>query len=144
MKTDDFEKRLQRQPLREIPAGWRREILARARQALPAPVPGHHASRVIPFLSSLNQQLSTLLWPHPRAWAGLAAAWVVILAANVACRDDATAAARRVVPPSPQIREMLREQEQLLVELCGSPAADRPKALPPRPQSLYRNESFNA
>ena len=33
MSTDDFEKRLERQPLRQIPGEWREEILSAARQA---------------------------------------------------------------------------------------------------------------
>jgi len=139
-----FEKRLQRQPLREVPAAWRKEILIAAREAGTS----RHASPVTGdgFLLTLRQQLSTLLWPDRRAWAGLAAAWVLILAANVASRGDSTpATASSVAPPTPQLREMLREQEQLLAELFDQPsAADRSKPRLPRPQSFYRNEFLNA
>jgi hypothetical protein len=70
---------------------------------------------------------------------------MVILAANVTIRDDSTAAALQVVPPSSQMREMLREQEQLLAELFEqAPAAVQSKAISPRPQSFYRNEFLNA
>ena len=33
MNTDDFEKRIERQPLRKIPGEWRREILQAATEA---------------------------------------------------------------------------------------------------------------
>ena len=74
MNTDDFERKLQRQPLRQIPAGWREEILAAATTG--------HTSRV-----TRHSFLSALLWPHPAAWAGLAAIWTLIIAVNFSIRD---------------------------------------------------------
>jgi len=75
MNSDDFEKRVQRPVLRQIPPEWRQEILQAARAAdRPAPDMPKPS-----LLSTLNSQLSTFLWPHPRMWAGLAATWVVIL-----------------------------------------------------------------
>ena len=71
MNTEDqFEQRLRRQPVKSIPSAWREEILSTARAASPRlstldPRPG--------VLSIIRHQLSTLLWPHPKAWAGLAA-----------------------------------------------------------------------
>src|ERR1035441_6307492 len=92
MNTEDFEKRLARQPLRQVPGEWREEILSAARQvSLP-----EHATRntqQLPasrsLLSTINYQLSTLLWPHPTAWAGLAAVWLVILVINLSVYLDA-------------------------------------------------------
>jgi hypothetical protein len=139
-----FEKRLQRQSLREVPAAWREKILIAAREAGTSP----HASPATrdSFLSTFRQQFSTLLWPNPRAWAGLAAAWVVILAVNVTSRGDSTpGSANSVAPTTPQLREMLREQEQMLAELFDQPVAvDRIKARLLRPQSFYRNECLNS
>jgi hypothetical protein len=145
-ENEPFEKRLQRQPLREAPFAWRAEILAHARACRDESRVANPASRVTSRFSILYQQLSTLLWPHPRAWAGLAAAWVLICALNLAYREDAPpASAHRVVPPSPQMRELLRAQEQLLAELVEEPAvAGRVKAAPPRPHSFHRNELANA
>lgn len=141
---EPFEKRLQRQPLREAPSAWRQEILSAARKAAPL----RHAPSVTGngLLATLNAQLSALLWPHPRAWAGLAAVWALICALNFAYRDEALpASARGVAPPSPQMREMLRAQEQLLAELAEDvPVAHRVKPAPPRPHSFYRNELCNA
>ena len=148
MKLDDFEQQLERQPLRHIPAQWREEILAAARQASPSvlrsPVT-HPAPRWRAVLSTLNPQLSTLLWPCPQAWAGLAAVWLGLLAFNLATRDASVAAARHTKPASPQALRAWQEQERLLVELIeliGPPeklVATRPKAVVPRPRSEGRS-----
>src|SRR5206468_11388760 len=94
MNTDDFEKRLQRQQPREIPPDWRTDILSAARGAArPAPRSTLHAPRS--FLSTLNHHLSALLWPSPRAWAGLAAVWLGLLVVNFGTASKRPAVAER-------------------------------------------------
>ncbi len=131
MKPDDFESRLQRQPLRQIPPDWRAEVLAAAQSASrPAP----RAS----FLVTFNQQLSTLFWPHPKAWAGLAAVWIFIFAVNFSMRDPTPRLAARFTPPSPEVIVELKKQQRMYAELVGAnePAdADRRKSFSPRPRS---------
>jgi hypothetical protein len=132
MKPDNFEEKLHRQPLKEIPAGWREEILAAATS--------RHSSRVTrhSFLSTLNAQLSILLWPHPRAWAGLAAVWILILAVNYSMRDQSPVSAEKSSPPSPEIIVELRQQQRMLAELIGprdTSDADRSKSFVPPPRS---------
>jgi hypothetical protein len=144
MNADDFEKRLQSQPLRQVPTEWREEILSAARQvvsAQPVPCPAPRAHALTAFLSTINSRLSALLWPHPAAWAGLAAAWVVILGLSFTTRDAARLVARRASSPSPQVFMAFQEQQRLLTELIGPremPAVERPKAAPPRPRSERR------
>jgi hypothetical protein len=144
MNMDDFEKKLERQPLRQIPGEWREQILSAARQAsLPqqAPRTTHHAPRSVSLLSTIHHQLSTLLWPHPTAWAGLAAVWLVILGINVTTRDASTAIAKHAPPASPQVFMAFQEQERLLSELIGpreAPVAEQPKPRAPRPRSEGR------
>ena len=146
MNTEDFEKRLQRQPLRKIPGEWREEILSAARQASPsehAPRTTHHAPAPRSLLSTLIHQLSTLLWPHPTAWAGLAAVWLVILGINLTTRDASARVAKHTAPVSPQVIMAFQEQERLLAELIGTsevPVAERPNPAPPRPRSERRRE----
>ena len=132
----EFEKKLRRQPVKEIPSAWRAEILAaaRAEQSI------HHPSSVIRpgWLSTLNSQLSTLLWPHPRAWAGLAAVWVCILALNFSTRDKSVMVAEKSSPPSPEVIVELRKQQRLFAELMEpreAPVADRAKTDVPHPRS---------
>ena len=132
MKPDNFEQILQRQPLKEIPAEWRGEILAAATSC--------HASRVARhfFLSTLNAQFSTMLWPHPKAWVGLAAVWILILAVNFSMRDKAPVRAEKSLPPSPEVIVELRQQQRMLAELIGSrdaSDANRSKSFVPPPRS---------
>ncbi|HWH70732.1 MAG TPA: hypothetical protein VNT26_15185, partial [Candidatus Sulfotelmatobacter sp.] len=135
------------QPLRSLPPDWRAEILRAARQAAPQR-PSVNVSRPSRF-AALNSLLASWLWPHPKAWAGLAAVWVVILGLNFATREPSgpELMARQAGPPSPQMRELLQQQEQLLAELVGpieKPQASRSQPVAPPPRSQRRGETFNA
>jgi hypothetical protein len=66
VKEPSFEKHLAVQPLRDIPGGWRAKILAEAQT--------HKKSSAI---AALGSALHSWLWPHPIAWAAIAAGWVV-------------------------------------------------------------------
>jgi hypothetical protein len=136
MKPDKFEQRLQRQTLRQVPAGWREEILSSASDAQAAAHASHSPHRK--FLPSIHQRLSALLWPHPKAWAGLAAIWIFILMLNVSMREKAPVVAEKISPPSPEMIVALRKQQKLFAEWMGAsdaPEADRPKVFLPHPRS---------
>src|SRR6185295_18307333 len=139
MNDDDFEQRLQRQPLRPVPTDWRAEILSQAKDAPHAPRLTPHA-----FLSTLNQQLSTILWPCPKAWAGLAAVWLIILTLSFATGEKSTTVAKRQPPPTPEMLMVLKEQEKILAELLTDRSepreAERPKSATPSPRSERRRE----
>jgi hypothetical protein len=78
--NSEFEKRLGEFSVRPIPAEWRAEIVRAANEASPAqPVSG--------FLGGLREWL----WPHPKAWAGIAAAWCVIFALRLTTPDTEVA-----------------------------------------------------
>ncbi len=138
MNRDDFEKRMQRRPLRRIPSKWRQEILVAAdvnRRNEPV--------RELTFAATVKLRLRELLWPCPQAWAGLAALWLLIFAANLATADKTGKVAKKAPPPSPEMILALREQERLLAELIGTaktPAADKPKSPSPKPRSERRDE----
>lgn len=136
---DPFEKRLRAQSFRAVPAEWRAQVLRAAQEAAGSPGPGVPVP--LSRLSGLRSQLLSMFWPHPAAWAGLAAVWVVILGLNLSNPEPAGAGmARRPALPSAQTRQMLKEQAQMFAELLG-PAAQpqsspHTKTPPPRSQRL--------
>jgi len=140
LNTDDFEQSLQRQQLRQIPPEWRAEILAKTQHATGNI---HHASFWRAIISTLNSQLSTLLWPSPKAWASLAAVWLLLLIVNASTSDRSIAAGRALPRPAPERLMAWREQERLLTELLGTremPAAEKTKPAPPSPRSERHTE----
>jgi len=84
-----------------------------------------------------------LIWPSRRIWAGLAAVWIVILAANFSMRDRSPVVAMKSAPTE-EIIMAWRQQERLLTELMGSDetrAAQPPKPVSPQPRSGRRFET---
>ncbi len=129
MNTDDFEKDLQRQPLRSVPAEWRQPILEAAR----ASAPRHSASTVAQPLAWWRE----LLWPCPQAWAGLAAVWLVILFVNGAAPDSGKieSAAQHRTRSSTQEIVVALEQRRWRAELLASLFDPPPVEEAPRPRS---------
>jgi len=144
MKTDDFEKRLQRQSPREIPGPWREEILSAANRAASSP----HAPRPTPhgWLATLTQLLSAALRPRRAVWGGLAATWIVIAVMNFSARDHSQVSTAQLPLPSPDAMQAFREQKlYLLTELAGQTTPHetiRPQAVPIGPRSQRRDETF--
>jgi hypothetical protein len=145
-EMEQFERRLRRQPAKKIPGEWRAEILAAARGSQAA----RHSSFVIrlprqsraeaghSWLSTISHQLSALLWPHPKAWAGLAAIWACIFAFNLSMRDKPATLVAKVSPASPEVTAELKQQQKMLAELIGPVelrVADRQRLLPSKPHS---------
>ena len=94
--------------------------------------------QLVEIRTILNAQLSTVLWPHPKAWAGLAAVWILILAVEFSARDKSPAVAEKSAPPSPEAVVELRQQQRMLAELIGPhdmSDADRSKSFAPQPRS---------
>ncbi len=136
-ETEQFERRLNRQPLRPIPSEWREDILREGRRV----VGPNQKSRPSLFLA-FNLQPSTLF-----RWSALAAVWVVILALNHAARDTTPIVTAKSTPPSPQMLLALRQQQKLLAELIEPAAtrdADKPKSFVPRPRSELGLPFLNA
>lgn len=137
-ETEPFERRLQNQSLKKIPAGWRVEILAAARDAQSAchsSLVTHHS-----LLSTIRHQLSTVFWPNQKAWGALAAVWIFIFALNFSLRDTTPRAAEKSAPPSPEVLVELKRQQLLFAELVGSAQsadADRQKLFAPKPRSEH-------
>jgi hypothetical protein len=122
----DFEDYLRRQSIRPIPAPWRKEILRAAR---PQPQPQ-------PAVSSWWREW---LWPCPRAWAGLAAAWAFIFLMHLTTPDDPSS--RQGGSASLQSFAFLQQETAIIAQL-SAPEANRPAPPPPpaatKPRSSRR------
>jgi anti-sigma factor RsiW len=130
------------------PALWDKIERSVAVAARPGHSPGAVRSAVARgFLAVLGAQLQAG-WGRSRwAWSGLAAAWVVILALNVAARETETPLVGVVrVPPPSEVRFAVQQKQLLLADLAGlsEPApADKPKAAPASPRSERHNGTRN-
>jgi hypothetical protein len=136
---DEFEKRLAQQPPRKLPESWRKEILS----ATSASTNKRGVAR--PDSSpAFAELLAKLFWPHPRAWAGLAAVWVLILLLNFVAAGPANGPVSQQIAagaPPEQLRQLLHQQEQLFAELLEEKpelALPRGDARPTRPRSERR------
>jgi hypothetical protein len=141
MKTDDFEKRLQRQVPRQIPAAWREKILTNAQSTSTspnAPSTTHHGLR------SLIHQFTTLLRPQRVAWCGIVAAWLLIFSLNHSVKSEPTLAAASQPRPSAEALQALKQQRLLFAELSDKKVLselERTKASPSGPRSQRREET---
>lgn len=133
-EMEQFERHLSHQQMRPMPAAWREEILAAVGRESWVKSREQERSRSSPLVA----RLSTLFWPHPVAWAGLAAIWILILAVNFSVRGKAPVLAEKSGPPSLAVITQLRQQQRLLAELMGpreASDADRSESSAPRPRS---------
>jgi hypothetical protein len=117
-EMEQFERRLSRQPLKKIPGEWRGEILREGRRAA-VPEIGDADTASLPTLN-WRTALANLFWPHPKAWAGLAAVWILIFCMEFSMRDTTPVTAKRTAPPSPEVIVELKQQQRMLAELIGA------------------------
>jgi hypothetical protein len=116
MSMDDFEKKLQRQPLRQIPGGWRQAILRTAQERASSAV--QHPEPVL--LRAMLITWRELIQPCRYAWSGMAALWLIfwMVNANMELGDRSKRTEMPTRAASERIR-FLEEQRQVLVELSG-------------------------
>ncbi|HAB19668.1 MAG TPA: hypothetical protein DCE44_24945 [Verrucomicrobiales bacterium] len=135
-----FEGRLSRLPMRSVPSGWRGESLAAANAI---------ASTEKPVSRAPAAWLENHFSRFPVAWAGLAAIWVFILAANRTDRWLNGAIAYQAPRLSAEQVAALRAQRAELWALAGldregtaeRQPADRPRDPARRPRSELRRTS---
>ncbi len=155
MNPGDFENQLRRQAMRPVPGEWRGEILAAVVRAGEEEVADSRSQmetgdrgrgRVTKGASegsfaALNARLAKIFWPHPAAWAGLAAVWVVISVLNWSATDHTEMAARKSPPPGPDFILAMQEQRRTLARLIGTmepPPVEPPKPTEPKPRGELR------
>jgi hypothetical protein len=129
---NEFEQKLSRQRLRQIPGAWRAEIL------VAADVNRRKDVRAFTSAATIKSRLREIFWPHPKAWAALAAVWIFIFALNFSMRDSSPRIAEKSAPPSPEVIVELKKERLLFAELMGpreTADADRQKIFSPKPRS---------
>jgi len=78
-----------------------------------------------------------LIWPSRRIWAGLACAWVMIVALNLASIEPATRVASKAEPRSRDEMQALIEQRRMLAQMLDplSDASSKRKSNSSGPRS---------
>lgn len=108
------------------------------RRAFVVGVSPHHAPETaIPLALTLWREL---IWPCRRTWAGLAAAWLVILGFNHSQADGNPPVSAKFSPPPGEMRLALREQRRVLEELIGPGPTASAVEPPRRPNNQPRSE----
>lgn len=79
-----------------------------------------------------------LVWPSRRAWAGLAAVWLALLAANLGMKATLPGLPAAQPPHSPPLAQEIAEQRRLLAELLPPPSP--PSVVPAPPRERPRSE----
>ena len=112
---NEFERKLQCQQLRHVPAAWREGILADAIAASPresrssAEKPDRVSScgDLVPArigCSAAWWNWSEWLWPTPQAWVALAAVWLFLAGLIAFAPDDPPRRVVAVAPPDDAMR----------------------------------------
>src|SRR5258706_6036107 len=133
-ETNDLERQLKRQAVRRLPKHWRGQILAAAGQKRAADNRSQNATSF----------WRELLWPCPQVWAGLAAAWIVVLFLSFGSDEsrEASQSMAKQAQPSEAIHA-LAERQRLLAELLDStPTAEAPAPFVPRRRSGISPQTF--
>jgi len=133
MNMDNFEKKLRRQTLRQIPAEWREEILAATR----AP------ERRLAAESSLS--LWRLICARlPVAWGALAGVWIALIAINVLLLGGAgRSSGHQRVAKADEALSIWHLQSAELQQLASGDSSisrEAPAQLPPATQRGPRSE----
>ncbi len=134
MNQDEFERKASRQPLRPVPAGWRREILAAAQAAV-------EPERVrVPRTQTVVNWWSAWWRPGRLAWGSLAAAWLAIFTLNWAANRPGGPGAVEALY-SPAVVAMAWQQSQRMAfTLEGGEAPEARSTDAVRPRSAWRVE----
>jgi hypothetical protein len=120
----------QHRPVKSKLDAIRSEVVAQCREGRRVAV----AKSVLTYLPLLLWR--ELIFPSRRTWAGIAAAWALILVVNFSLRDPGQGGAAKVTAP-----EMMsfQEQQKLVNELLADRFVpvdfDRQKTFTPRPRS---------
>ena len=103
------------------------------------PRPAHEPE--LPLVLKLWREL---IWPCRRTWAGLAAAWLAILAFDLSQSERSQFAAAKTVTPPGEMHLAFQEQRRVLEELIGPVRSASPAEPRRRPTNQPRSERQTA
>ena len=141
---ETFENRLARQPLRNVPAAWRDEILSAAEAARPRVAARPTAEREADWAVGWRLRFARF----PLAWASLAALWIALIGINLMlpgpfARLPSTGLPSAHLSTLAALEVTLSDSPSPTTELCP-PAKTAPALIPPdapvRPRSERRRE----
>jgi hypothetical protein len=89
-------------------------------------------------LGGLSKLWCEFVWPSRRIWAGLAAVWVLIFAANFSMRDHAETTMAKAPAPA-EMMAAYQQQQELLAQLIGP---DEPVVAEPQKKYIPRPSSW--
>lgn len=121
---NDFENELKKQPLRQVPEHWRKQILA--------------AAQVARAEKSPRWSWWDLLWPSPKAWGALAAAWIILIGFNLALREETRSGES---PEAAQIRMAMEQKRHLQAEIEEASLQVNREAPKPRSEAVHALKS---
>ncbi len=111
----------------------RRKALA----ALPAPGSANRPQpgrREVPLMRAVLKAWRELIWPSRRAWAGMAALWLAVLAANVQMKAAFGPAPGARSAPAREVVRAFAEQRRWLAELLPPINPPPVETTPPSPR----------
>src|SRR3954453_20462037 len=120
---NEFENELKKRPLRRVPEHWRAQILAQASAE-------ERMHRHEPWWTAL-------LWPSPKAWGTLAAAWAVMIMFSIATRERTVS---EEAPQATQIRMAVEEKRRLQAEIEEASMRVQVDSPKPRSEMTLRNK----
>jgi len=140
MNPDNFEKQIERAPLRQPPAEWRAEILSVARANIRTP-----AASEAGLLTSLRELLARI----PAAWSAIAAVWLVIIGVNALLLESpptgAASGFAAAFSDGPTIWNLQRAEIRLLADhlnTVSEPPQPRPQPVPAPRSDRRREDGF--
>ena len=110
----------------------RRQVLTGlpAARNVEAGEPGRSAEHRLP--AALRKIWLELIWPSRRAWAGLAALWLIVLAVNLEMKAAFPVARAAGQVPASEVVQAFAEQRRVLAELLPPVKSPRVRAMPPK------------
>jgi hypothetical protein len=136
MNFDEFETKMRNVPPGAIPAAWRKEILSVGDSCNSFPQGTVQSGTRITRPSKVGGPWwQHWLWPHPAAWASLAAVWIVIVGLHLATISE-PASTSALVRPAPEMLQAFHDRTRLMAELSEELSS---APLPPSPADRPRS-----